>query len=52
VLVCELNGGQLWRLLRAEYLVPAESLTKVMGQPFKVSEVRSRIDRMLAGGKA
>ncbi len=52
VLVCELNGGQLWRLLRAEYLVPAQSLAKVMGLPFKVSEVRSRIDQMLSGGKA
>jgi len=51
VLVCELNGGQLWRLLRAEYLVPAESLSKVVGQPFKVGEIRARINQML-GGKA
>ena len=51
VLVCELNGGQLWRLLRAEYLVPAESLSKVVGQPFKVGEIRARITQML-GGKA
>ncbi len=47
----ELNAGQLWRLLRAEYLVPAESLSKVQGQPFKVGEIRARIDQML-GGKA
>jgi 2-oxoglutarate ferredoxin oxidoreductase subunit alpha len=51
VLVCELNAGQLWRLLRAEYLVPAESLAKVVGQPFKVGEIRARITRML-GEKA
>ena len=51
VLVCELNGGQLWRMLRAEYLVPAESLSKVVGQPFKVGEIRARITQML-GGKA
>ena len=31
VLVPELNLGQLSRLLRAEYLTPAESLTKVAG---------------------
>jgi 2-oxoglutarate ferredoxin oxidoreductase subunit alpha len=49
VLVCELNGGQLWRLLRAEYLVPAESLSKVVGQPFKVGEIRARINQMLGG---
>ncbi len=48
VLVAELNGGQLWRLLRAEYLVPAELLSKVAGQPFKVGEIRARIDEMLA----
>ncbi len=50
VLVPELNSGQLHRLLRAEFLVPAESLSKVQGQPFKVNEIRARIDRMLAPG--
>jgi 2-oxoglutarate ferredoxin oxidoreductase subunit alpha len=47
VLVCELNSGQLWRMLRAEFLVPAECLSKVQGQPFKVAEIRARIDAML-----
>ena len=47
ILVPELNLGQLSRLLRAEYLVPAESLTKVYGQPFKLEEIRSRIEQML-----
>jgi 2-oxoglutarate ferredoxin oxidoreductase subunit alpha len=47
VLVAELNTGQLSRLLRAEYLVPAESLNKVQGQPFKVAEVRAAIERLL-----
>lgn len=47
VMVAELNTGQLSRLLRAEFLVDAQSLTKVQGQPFKVSEVRSGIDRLL-----
>jgi 2-oxoglutarate ferredoxin oxidoreductase subunit alpha len=49
VLVCELNSGQLWRLLRAEYVVPAEKLAKVEGQPFKVREVRAAIERLLGG---
>jgi 2-oxoglutarate ferredoxin oxidoreductase subunit alpha len=48
ILVPELNTGQLWRLLRAEYLAPAESLSKVQGQPFKVSEIRERIEEVLS----
>ena len=49
VLVAELNSGQLWRLLRAEYVVPAEKLAKVEGQPFKVREIRAAIERLLGG---
>lgn len=48
VLVCELNSGQLHLLLRAEYLVPAHSLAKVAGQPFKIAEIRARIAELLA----
>jgi 2-oxoglutarate ferredoxin oxidoreductase subunit alpha len=47
VLVAELNTGQLARILRAEYLVDAQSLTKVQGQPFKVAELRAGIARLL-----
>jgi 2-oxoglutarate ferredoxin oxidoreductase subunit alpha len=47
VLVAELNLGQLVRLLRAEYLVPTESLTRLTGQPFQVAEIRDRIDTIL-----
>jgi 2-oxoglutarate ferredoxin oxidoreductase subunit alpha len=49
VLVAELNSGQLWRLIRAEYVVPAEKLAKVEGQPFKVREIRAAIERLLGG---
>ena len=41
VLVAEMNKGQLKTLLRAEYLVPAEGLGKVTGQPFKVAEIEA-----------
>ena len=51
VLVPELNLGQLSKLLRAEFLTPAESLTKVQGQPFQVAEIHARIAEMLRGGK-
>ena len=47
ILVPELNLGQLSQLLRSEFLAPADSLTKVSGQPFKVGEIRERIDAML-----
>lgn len=47
ILVPELNAGQLVRLLRAEYLVPAQPLTKVAGKPFHVSEVEDGIRRAL-----
>ena len=49
VLVAELNSGQLWRLIRAEFVVPAEKLAKVEGQPFKVREIRAEIERLLGG---
>jgi 2-oxoglutarate ferredoxin oxidoreductase subunit alpha len=51
VLVPELNMGQLTRLIRAEFLVDAQCLGKVEGQPFKVSEIRARIDALLSGEK-
>ncbi len=47
VLVCELNKGQLWRLLRSEYLSPASSYTKVQGQPFMVQELVDVIGKHL-----
>jgi 2-oxoglutarate ferredoxin oxidoreductase subunit alpha len=49
LLVAELNSGQLWRLIRAEFVLPAEKLAKVEGQPFKVREIRAAIERMLGG---
>jgi 2-oxoglutarate ferredoxin oxidoreductase subunit alpha len=47
VLVPEMNMGQLLKLVRAEYLVDAVGLNKIQGRPFKVSEVATRIARML-----
>ena len=46
VLVAEMNNGQLVKLLRAEYLVPAESLPKVTGKPFRVTEIAQAIRKM------
>ena len=49
VLVPEMNLGQLSRLLRAEYLVDAKSLTKVQGLPFRAAEVEAKILEMIDG---
>ena len=47
ILVPELNRGQLARLLRAEYLAPAETYSKVTGQPFLASEILTKIANVL-----
>ena len=47
VLIPELNLGQLAKLLRAKYLVPAISLNKMQGLPFKSIEIEKKIDELL-----
>lgn len=47
VLVPEMNMGQLLKLVRAEYIIDAIGLNKIQGRPFKVSEVATRIARLL-----
>ncbi|HTQ05082.1 MAG TPA: 2-oxoacid:acceptor oxidoreductase subunit alpha [Polyangiaceae bacterium] len=47
VLVPELNLGQLVKVLRSTYLVPAESFAKVQGQPFKIAELEDKIRQVL-----
>jgi 2-oxoglutarate ferredoxin oxidoreductase subunit alpha len=48
VLVPEMNMGQLVQVLRAKYLVDAEGYNKIQGRPFKVSEIRGKIEEVLA----
>ena len=43
VVVPEMNIGQLSRLLRAEYLVDAKSVSKVKGLPFTAGELEAAI---------
>ena len=47
VLVPEMNNGQLVKLLRAEYLTPAEPLGKVTGKPFRVTEIVQMIRKIV-----
>ncbi|MEK7390463.1 MAG: 2-oxoacid:acceptor oxidoreductase subunit alpha [Elusimicrobiota bacterium] len=49
VIVPELNMGQLLKVLRAKYLVPAVGLNKIKGQPFKVAEIQTAVDAALGG---
>ncbi len=48
VLIPEMNTGQLIRLIRAEFLIDAEGLSKVSGQPFKIGEVIAAIHEEFA----
>jgi len=48
VLVPEMNDGQLVKLLRAEYAVDARSISKVSGQPFRISELQQAITQQVA----
>ncbi|CAN5613848.1 2-oxoacid:acceptor oxidoreductase subunit alpha [soil metagenome] len=43
VIVPELNMGQLSKLVRAEFLIDAQSITKMQGQPFRSSELEQMI---------
>lgn len=47
VLVPEMNNGQLSTLLRGELLLDVDSLTKVTGRPFKISEIEEAIQARL-----
>lgn len=43
ILIPELNTGQLSRLIREKFLVPALQFNKVQGMPFTVSELKEKI---------
>jgi 2-oxoglutarate/2-oxoacid ferredoxin oxidoreductase subunit alpha len=47
VLVPELNNGQLVKMIRSQYLVPAESLPKIQGLPFKIAELEEKIRQVM-----
>ena len=47
VMVAELNGGQLAFILRGSFATRAISYSKLQGRPFKIDEVRHKIDEVL-----
>lgn len=48
VLIPEMNLGQLAMLIRAQFLIDAQSLTKVAGQPFKSTEIADAVKDVIA----
>ncbi len=49
VLVPEMNTGQFKTVLRDQYLVDAQSLTKTSGQPFAIAELEAEIAKFFDG---
>ncbi len=49
ILIPEMNNGQLITLLKAEYLIDAQGLNKISGQPFRISEIEDAILGILEG---
>ncbi len=47
VIVPEMNDGQLKTVLRDQFLIDAQPVTKVTGQPFKITEIENAIDQAL-----
>lgn len=48
VLVPEMNNGQLVRLIRDKYFIPAAGINKITGRPFFVDELKTKIKDALA----
>jgi 2-oxoglutarate ferredoxin oxidoreductase subunit alpha len=49
ILVPEINLGQLIKIIRSKYLVPATGFNKVRGLPFRSAELESEIEEILKG---
>ena len=47
VIVPEMNTGQLSMLLRSEFLIDAQGINKVSGQPFKIQELEDALQARL-----
>ncbi len=43
IIVPEMNNGMLVKILRAEFLVDAQGINKIAGQPFKIAEIEAEI---------
>ena len=49
VLMPEMNTGQFKTVLRDQYLVDVQPLTKTSGQPFAIGEIEAEIEKFFDG---
>ncbi|MDH4069946.1 MAG: 2-oxoacid:acceptor oxidoreductase subunit alpha [Ignavibacteria bacterium] len=49
ILVPEINSGQLIKLLRAKYLIPAKGFNRVRGLPLHTEELEAAIEEIIGG---
>lgn len=47
VLIPEMNNGQLIKVIRDKYLIPAIGLNKIQGMPFTATEIKNKIDELV-----
>jgi 2-oxoglutarate ferredoxin oxidoreductase subunit alpha len=47
IIIPEMNNGQLVKIIRSEYLAPAEGFSKVKGLPFATEELTAKINETL-----
>ena len=47
IIVPEMNTGQLSKLVRAEFLVDAVSISKVQGLPFRAAGLKDRLSELI-----
>lgn len=47
VLIPEVNTGQLWYKIKADFLIETERLNKIQGQPFRSIEIEKEVRKML-----
>jgi 2-oxoglutarate ferredoxin oxidoreductase subunit alpha len=48
VVIPEMNTGQLAKLIRAEFLIDAKSISKVKGLPFRASELEDEVMELIS----
>jgi 2-oxoglutarate ferredoxin oxidoreductase subunit alpha len=47
VIIPEMNTGQLIKMIRDKFLIPAEGLNKIQGMPFSAEEIFAKIEEKL-----
>jgi len=48
VLIPEMNNGQLVKVIRDKFMIPAIPFNKIQGMPFNASEIMEKIESLLA----